>query len=242
MAAHMTERRAKDFAQYYWQSDPIFAAWLARNLSAYGNTICDIGAGTGNMLHALGKHFRGIELVEPNLEMLKMLRRRARKNKRARVYEASGERIPLPDNAVDIALMKSSLHHAEDPEKCLEEMARVAKSAFAVVEVISPDAACDEYARELVLRKELGRTMLFSEQSLVDLFSGRSNECRIMHFDQVIDLNIWLQFGDIPESEQCALLELARSQNGIVRNKMQIREVGGHLMQLRRMALAIGTL
>jgi ubiquinone/menaquinone biosynthesis C-methylase UbiE len=241
----MTARRAKEFDKYYWLSDPLFAAWIADHLAPYGQSVCDVGAGTGAMVPALSKSFTRVDLVEPSSEMLQILRRNLADSRQIiRVHDAPGENLPLANNEVDVALFKSSLHHCVDVKLCVREMARVARSAIALVEVISPDPICTEFARELVLRKEVGRSpdTLFTEETLIDFVSPYSVECRVLHFDQYIDLNVWLQYGDLTETENQALLDLAGSQSGDVRAKMQIHFRSDHLMQLRRMALVIGVI
>lgn len=214
-------------------------------MTPYGATICEIGAGTGNLLSALTRAFSIIHVVEPSEPMIARLRAALPSiTGSVRVYQAMAEHLPLSDKSVDIALAKSSLHHFRDQNYGLREMARIARRAIAVVEVISPDDICLEYARTLVLGKEGGRcaTAIYTEDSLRELLNDRVTSLRGLHFDQYIDIKIWLAASDLPQETQESLFNYTLSQTGPIREKMQIHFRHGRLVQLRRMLLLIGVL
>ena len=144
----------------------------------------------------------------------------------------------------DIALSKSSLHHFADRPKGLSEMARIATQAVALMEVVSPDDSCLDYIGRLVLTKEYGRAAatIYTERGLQELLLPTCIEQRILHFDQYIDLALWLDAGDLPTDTKEELYAFALAQTGTVRDKMHIHFRSGRLVQLRRMALAIGRL
>jgi SAM-dependent methyltransferase len=242
--------RASTIDNYTWLSDPILANWIVHHLLPYGSSICEVGAGSGNILEALTTAFATIHLVEPSPHMLEVLAPKlARLNAQVSLHQGLAENLPLESRSVDIALSKSSLHHFTDRSQGVREMARIARRAVAVLEVISPeavakDAKCLEYVKTLVLGKEVGRNAdsLFSEEDLIELVSDTAPEYRVLHFDQFIDIRLWLESGDLAPARCEDLYEIAKSQTGAVRQKMQIHFRSGRLVQSRRMLLIIGVL
>lgn len=241
----LSDKRALSFEAYSWLSDPILGLWIVEHLKPYGMSICEVGAGTGNLLTAIASYFSRICLVEPSPLMLLRLREKIRELKLPiEIKEGAAENIPLSSKSTDIVIAKSSLHHFDRPVAAIAEMARVATSAVAVVEVVLPDPCCAEYIRDLVLSKEPERSVstIFSEQVLTQLIAPVCREYRAIHFDQYIDLTTWLKNGDSGTEVQSRLLSLARAQRGKVKEKMQIHIRDGRLVQLRRMCLVIGVL
>jgi len=240
----MSAARARTFDTYYWLSDPLFTSWLIEHLSPLGTSVCEIGAGTGNLLPALAKHFERVQLIEPCCFMLERLHRRSQSFPHASIVQGCAEGIPLAEKSVDVVVAKSSLHHFDNIPKAITEMYRVARRAVAVIEVISPDDCALEYNRHLLLTKEPGRRLetIFSEQSLVNLIRPHCLELRSLHFDQYIDIRIWLEGSDLTPDACEQLYAYVNSQSGTIRDKMHIHFRNGRLAQLRRMALVLGSL
>lgn len=95
----LSAERANTLASYYWLSDPRFNEWLAEHLAAFGATICDIGAGTGNFIPALARYFKHIDLIEPSDDMLLQLRQRAAAIPGVRtICRATAEHLPSRRN------------------------------------------------------------------------------------------------------------------------------------------------
>lgn len=97
-----------------------------------GNTVLDIGCGTGfltlGLAKAVGKNGKviGIDISE---EMMKKaeenLFRAGVSNIEFKVGDA--ENIPLEDNSMDTVVGNMVLHHCPNPENAVKEMARVLK-------------------------------------------------------------------------------------------------------------------
>ena len=97
-----------------------------------GNTVLDIGCGTGfitiSVAKAVGKNGKviGVDISEG---MLKKARENLSKaevsNIEFRVGDA--ENIPLDDNSVDAVVGNMVLHHCPSPENAIKEMTRVLK-------------------------------------------------------------------------------------------------------------------
>ncbi len=72
------------------------------------------------------------------------------------------EAVPLDDASVDIALLSQALHHANRPEKAIEEAYRITKPGGRVV-ILDLKEHTFEKARELYADNWLG----FSEKSCI---------------------------------------------------------------------------
>jgi hypothetical protein len=90
-------------------------------------------------------------------------------------------------------------------------MARIATRAVAVMEVVSPDDRCLDYIQRLVLTKERGRTAatIYTERGLQELLLAVCSEPQILHFDQYIDIALWLDAGDLPSDTKEELYTFA---------------------------------
>lgn len=77
--------------------------------------ILEIGGGTGRVARTVGA-----TVVDPSRSML----RRAR-SKGLETVQASATELPHPDGSVDAVVVVDAFHHFPDPERCLDEIARV---------------------------------------------------------------------------------------------------------------------
>ena len=244
--------RADSFDLCHWHSDPLLTAWIAGHLSRYGDTICDIGAGTGSMAADLANRFHEVILIEPSPPMLRRLKENvARMNSTTiTVQEGEAESLPLGDASVDIALAKSSLHHFNNPIGAFTEMRRVARNAIGVVEVVLPHlgcpkcAECRNFTRKVLRSKESGRSeyTVFSETDLRGFLSPFAQEIYLLYFDQYIDIETWLTNSDLDAQRRKELYDFIAGQVGTIKEHMHIQFCRGRLMQLRHLALAIGVI
>ena len=87
---------------------------------APGRRLVDIGGGTGN--YALALKESGWEPLVVDREPA-MLARAAAKG--LETLEADAQRLPLPDESADAAMLVSMLHHVEDPAAAIAEARRI---------------------------------------------------------------------------------------------------------------------
>lgn len=239
----LSKVRVDKFNNLFWLSDPILASWIVYHLSPKGNTICEIGAGTGNMLNYYKDIFTKIVLIEPNEFMIEnLLKKQLELN--IEIKKEYAEKISLKDKSVDIAFSKSSLHHYNNINQGLREMTRIAVNAISIVEVIAPTQNCIPFLEKVVIRKERKRSVnsIFTETMLMDYIKPYVKNCRILHFDQYIDIVTWLESGDLNNDEQEEIVKYIVAQEGSIKKEMQIHFRNGRLSMLRRMALVIGEL
>jgi ubiquinone/menaquinone biosynthesis C-methylase UbiE len=87
-------------------------------------SILDVGCGTGRLLRAASVHWPEAELfgVDPAPQMISEA---ARQNRKATFKLAPAERLPFPDQSIDMVLSSISFHHWVDHQQAVNEIARV---------------------------------------------------------------------------------------------------------------------
>jgi demethylmenaquinone methyltransferase/2-methoxy-6-polyprenyl-1,4-benzoquinol methylase len=90
--------------------------------------ILDVGGGTGRVARALSRVGPEPIVVDPSAGMLARARRGGR-----RAIRADARSLPLCDRTVDAVVVVDALHHVPDPERALEEAARVVAPGGVVV-------------------------------------------------------------------------------------------------------------
>lgn len=232
--------RALTFDTLEWFTDEGFAVWLTAQIAGHGKSICDVGAGSCLMEPYYSRFFPKIIAVDPSLHMLLRAKHTGRASVGTALVRGVAEMLPLSNLSLDVAISKSSLHHFASPETGLKELARIARLLVGVVEVVAPSAECENFARAIVLRKEKGRKLLFSEETLSEMVRKVAAEVRTVLYDQYIDVARWLESSDLDHQEQRGIFEHVSSEAGEVRRHMQIHWRSGRLYMLRRMALVLG--
>ena len=94
-----------------------------------GSTIADIGAGTGNYSTAIANRGYQVVAIEPSAVM----QSQAQPHPQVNWLTASAEAIPLPDNAVDGAIVMLALHHFQNLAQGISEIDRINKTGKTVI-------------------------------------------------------------------------------------------------------------
>lgn len=89
--------------------------------------VADIGCGDGYLTLEMARWARTVYGIDRSDEVLERARALAARRQVGNVEWRKGDlaRLPLPDAAVDVALLSHALHHATDPEAVLAEAVRV---------------------------------------------------------------------------------------------------------------------
>jgi ArsR family transcriptional regulator len=89
--------------------------------------VADLGCGSGQLALEIASWADWVVGIDRDAEVLKKARRRAhvRGVGNVRWREGSVERVPLPDRAVDLALLSQVLHCVDDPAVALAEARRI---------------------------------------------------------------------------------------------------------------------
>lgn len=105
-----------DAARPSYPADAV--SWLTEGMEG---PVLDLGAGTGKLTAALVDRGFDVTAVDPSPEMLRVLRERL---PGVDAYEATAERIPLPDAAFGLVVSAQAWHWV-DPARAVPEVARV---------------------------------------------------------------------------------------------------------------------
>jgi len=122
---------ARRYDQWFTQGKNRFAADLESRLMldmlspASGESVLDIGCGTGASAAPLIEQGLDVTGIDPSPYMLDMLT--ANLGNRISLYRGFAEDLPFDDNSFNHACLFTSLEFVDDPEKALAEAFRVAK-------------------------------------------------------------------------------------------------------------------
>ena len=94
-----------------------------------GSRIADVGAGTGNYSVEIAKRDYQVVAIEPS----EVMQSQAQTHPRVSWITASAEAIPLPDNAVDGAIVVLALHHFQDINQGIKEINRITSTGKIVI-------------------------------------------------------------------------------------------------------------
>ena len=106
-----------------------------------GESLLDVGCGTGALLEALSTSVPNAKLsgVDPSPEMLEMARRRL--GEAVLLEQSHAESLPFSDASFDVVVSTNAFHYFRNPLGALEEMARVLRPNGRLVLTDS----CDDY-------------------------------------------------------------------------------------------------
>lgn len=90
-----------------------------------GDSILEIGCGTGTTLASLAERGLGITGIDPSPYMLDIAIKQLKN--RAELYRGFAEELPFDDNSFNHACFMTTLEFVADPARALEEACRVAK-------------------------------------------------------------------------------------------------------------------
>lgn len=119
--------------------------------------IADLGAGEGLISQLLARRARRVWCIDNSPRMVEVGTELARKNGLANLTYQLGdiEDVPLPDRSVDIAILSQALHHAQRPQRAVEEAARILRPGGQIL-VLDLNEHAFEKARELYADVWLG--------------------------------------------------------------------------------------
>ena len=132
MRIDFDERVAQGYDEWYETDFGKYSASAQNELMTYllnplpGQTLLDIGCGTGNHLELF--QGRGLDPVglEPSIFMLKKAKEKI--ENKSKLILAGGEELPIKDNAFDISILFTTLEFCQNPTKVLKESSRVTKN------------------------------------------------------------------------------------------------------------------
>jgi len=126
-------------------------------------TVADLGAGEGLISQLLARRVNQVWCIDNSPRMVEVGAQLAQKNGLANLTYVLGdiEAVPLADRTVDLAILSQALHHAEHPQRAIDEAFRILKPAGQII-LLDLKAHTFEKARELYADRWLG----FKESAL----------------------------------------------------------------------------
>jgi ArsR family transcriptional regulator len=121
--------------------------------------IADLGAGEGLISQLLARRAKKVWCIDNSARMVEVGTALARKNGLANVDYRLGdiERVPLPDRSVDLAILSQALHHAQHPQRAVDEAFRILRPGGSLL-VLELNEHTFKKARELYADLWLGFT------------------------------------------------------------------------------------
>ncbi|MDE3083661.1 MAG: class I SAM-dependent methyltransferase, partial [Verrucomicrobiota bacterium] len=125
--------------------------------------VADLGAGEGFNSQLLARRAERVWCIDNSPRMVEVGSELAKKNGLANLTYKLGdiEDVPLPDKSVDLAILSQALHHAQHPQRAVDEAYRILRSGG---QLLALDLAEHDFekARELYADLWLG----FKESTL----------------------------------------------------------------------------
>jgi len=128
-----------------WEAIGHFLFYLTPHID-----IADLGAGEGAISLLLARQAHYVFCIDRSPRMVDVGSRLARENGVNNLEYKLGdiEKVPLPDECVDLSLLSQSLHHAAHPQRAVNEAARILRPGGILV-IIDLKEHSFEKAREL---------------------------------------------------------------------------------------------
>ena len=92
-------------------------------------SVADLGAGEGLISQLIAHRAERVWCIDNSVKMVEVGTELAKKNGFANLTYKLGdiENVPLPDKAVDLAILSQALHHASHPQTAVDEACRILK-------------------------------------------------------------------------------------------------------------------
>lgn len=98
-----------------------------------GDSAADVGAGTGFISEALLDKNVKVTAFDQSAEMIKQLNKKYGYNPLFKSIQAIDTHLPVDDETVEYVFANMFLHHVENPQKAIKELARILKTGGKVI-------------------------------------------------------------------------------------------------------------
>ena len=131
--------------------------------------VADLGCGEGYLTIEAARWAARVIDVDRSAPVLERAKGLARRRRVSNVVWKRGEldKLPIKDDAVDVALLSQALHHAHDPGRAVAEAVRITRAGGRVL-VLDLRSHGEEWVRAKLGDRRLG----FRDEELARLLSG----------------------------------------------------------------------
>ena len=171
-----------------------------------GRRAVDLGAGTGFVTGGLLERGLHVIAVDQSAVMLKALRAKFPETAALDCRSGDAEKIPVDDACVDYCFANMLLHHVDNPQQAIQEMARIVRPGGRVV-VTDLDAHDHQFLREEHHDRWMGFPrkdiqQWFREAGLMDVQVESVGEtcCATSCAGESAAVSIFLGIGTVPGS------------------------------------------
>jgi ubiquinone/menaquinone biosynthesis C-methylase UbiE len=189
-----------------------------------GDRAIDLACGPGTLALRFAQHVRWIAGVDFTPAMLARARDSAEKDGIRDLFVVLGDarRLPFADGSIDVAVTSYSLHHILDPERVVEEMARVLRHGgrAGVLDMIVPeDPEGGRLRNRIEIARDPSHTRAMPTSELEKMFAAAGlrvtasqEDSKARSFDHWLSVAGWKP-GDDAYEETRGLLEAAMREN-----------------------------
>ena len=144
-----------------------FAFWAVLGLIDHTLVVGDLGCGTGQLTETVAPFVRRVIAVDGSADMLDAARRRLASADNVELRQGELEALPLAEGELDVAMLSLVLHYAPDPQRALDEVARVVRPGGRLLVVDMQPHGREEY------QQQMGHVWLgFSEKQIARFLAG----------------------------------------------------------------------
>jgi SAM-dependent methyltransferase len=153
-------------------ADPRLAGWVTRHLEPLDASmlVLETACGAAHQGEAIGERVDRVVGADLTPEMVGVARRRLRQRgiDRVALTRADVAVLPFPDDAFDLAFCRFAVHHFAQPQRQLDEMARVCRGGgrVAVIDLISSDPALADAYNDCERRRDPSHTRALTADEL----------------------------------------------------------------------------
>src|SRR5262245_28368877 len=156
----LTRRRAKSqefFASAAGEWDHVrqglfgdsFYLWAVLGLIDPALVVGDLGCGTGQLSETIAPYVGHVIAVDGSPDMLDAARRRLVSVGNVDVRQGELEALPLKAGELDVAMLSLVLHYSPEPQRALEEVARVVRPSGRILVVDMQSHDREEYQQQM---------------------------------------------------------------------------------------------
>ena len=167
------------------KADPYITERLYALLNLQQGNIMDIGCGTGNYTIKLSEKGLSMTGIDPSNQMLDEA---CKKSANIQWISGYAEHIPLPDNSMDGAIATLTVHHWQNVEKALTDVARVLKyNARLVIFTFTPEQEAGYWFNHFfpeMMQRGMKRSLPAKQLTEYATNAGFTNVCTEKYFVQ----------------------------------------------------------